>query len=341
MKTPATSSASTAAAAAPVAASAAFRVRPPILLFGDSLTQFGFGIATATSVDSGQAQAKDRVVKEYNVGWASLLSSAYTRRADVLNRGFSGYNSRHAVELLLPRVFTGPYPTSPTLVSAAASPPQPRPLFCTVFFGANDAALPGEPQHVPVDEYVDNIGRIVTGIRASMTVIDKNAASTTPQREGATAADPADPYSFPIILMTPPPVHEKSWVNFREDLEESDRTNEVTRNYGLRLIDEVQKSGLDDGIRSTYRNCQVLDTWTLLDGDSEERKVYLSDGLHLNASGNIRVYEGLMELLREKYPCLCPMDDDDGEGKYGKRGGIPVEEPIWKELVDGVEMNLN
>ena len=56
--------------------SLSFRVRPSILLFGDSITEYGFGI------------------EEVRFGWASLLSSLYSRRADVLNRGFSGYNTK-------------------------------------------------------------------------------------------------------------------------------------------------------------------------------------------------------------------------------------------------------
>lgn len=107
------------------------RIRPAIVLFGDSITQQGFGWEGAS-------------------GWVSLLSSAYSRRADVLNRGFSGYNTRHALDIL-PRIF--------------GEPSQEGVLFCTVFFGANDAALPGERQHVPLDEYGENLGKIVTSIR--------------------------------------------------------------------------------------------------------------------------------------------------------------------------------
>ena len=70
----------------------AFRVRPAIILFGDSLTQFSFGESGGGGGGGG------------GVGWASLLSSAYQRRADVFNRGFSGYNTRHALEIL-PKVF--------------------------------------------------------------------------------------------------------------------------------------------------------------------------------------------------------------------------------------------
>ena len=80
-------------------------LRPQWVLFGDSITQRGFGPG----------------------GWASVLADAYTRKVDVINRGYSGYTSRWAVHLL-DQVF----------------PPQAAAdvQLATVFFGANDAALP-------------------------------------------------------------------------------------------------------------------------------------------------------------------------------------------------------
>lgn len=130
--------------------------RPAIILFGDSITQQGFA-STSNSL-----------------GWVGLLSNAYARRADVLNRGFSGYNTRHAVNLL-PKVFGQDMDPNNT-------------LFVTVFFGANDASLPGERehnQHVPIEEYEDNLRLIVQDIGSKLK-------------------------ETPIILITPPPLDEKN-----------------------------------------------------------------------------------------------------------------------------------
>ena len=112
----------------------ALRIRPAIVLFGDSITQQGFGL-------------------DGKIGWASLLASDYSRRADVFNRGFSGYNTKMAMDLL------------PSIFSSSSDDMDSGTLFCTVFFGANDAALPGERQHVPMEEYAKNLGTIVTSIR--------------------------------------------------------------------------------------------------------------------------------------------------------------------------------
>ena len=95
-----------------------FRMRPSIILFGDSITEQGFGCFGTGFPDA-------------TFGWASLLAADYSRRADVLSRGFSGYTSRHAVEHLLPKVF----PPHDSDDGGSC-------LFATVFFGANDSALP-------------------------------------------------------------------------------------------------------------------------------------------------------------------------------------------------------
>lgn len=81
-------------------------MRPTFVCFGDSITQRGFA-----------------------PGWTGMLADAYQRKADVVNRGYSGYNTRWALQLL-PRVFPEPLP--------GGEPP----ALVTLFFGANDAALP-------------------------------------------------------------------------------------------------------------------------------------------------------------------------------------------------------
>lgn len=128
-------------------------MRPLIVLFGDSITQQGFGM-------------------NGNVGWASLLASDYARRADILERGFFGYNTNHAVERLLPRIFGGSNndiddDSSATTTATITSPllENRNILFCTVYFGANDATLPGQRQHVPLEDYAKNLDKIINTIR--------------------------------------------------------------------------------------------------------------------------------------------------------------------------------
>lgn len=118
------------------------RNRPSIILFGDSITQLGFSGSSSTS----------------SPGWVSLLSNAYARRADVFNRGYSGYNTRHAMDThFLSSVF-----------GSADGKQSDSVIMVTVFFGANDASLPGDRehcQHVPIDEYESNLRKIVESIQ--------------------------------------------------------------------------------------------------------------------------------------------------------------------------------
>jgi isoamyl acetate esterase len=245
------------------------RGRPCIVLLGDSLTQFGFGDIGAN----------------VTVGWASHLAARYSRRCDVLNRGFSGYNSQHILDLL-PSLF--PKDADGALLV--------EPAFCTVWLGANDAALPGEPQHVDLDDYARNIDSIVVELRARV--------------------GPA----VPILLLTPPPVDEVAWMNYRER-QTPDRNNDVARLYGLEVVKIAER----------HPRCAVIDTWEALSGASETRSTFLVDGLHLNEDGNRIVFEALMKTIHEKFPEVAPAPDDDGEASVCKEG-IPLEGQLWREL---------
>lgn len=109
--------------------------RPVVLLLGDSLTQQSF-----------EPQ-----------GFGTALAAAYARerKADVLNRGFSGYNSR-----LLSRVVPS--------VLAQLGGPLDRVALVTLLVGSNDATRPGSSQHVPVGEYVQNLHAIIAMVHARL-----------------------------------------------------------------------------------------------------------------------------------------------------------------------------
>ncbi|KAL7567976.1 hypothetical protein ACA910_019684 [Epithemia clementina (nom. ined.)] len=253
-----------------------FRIRPSIVLFGDSITQQAFGV-------------------DGHVGWASLLAARYSRRADVLNRGFSGYNTQLAVDKLLSRVFTGPIMIPPTESGVESINRTSHALFCTVFFGANDAAMPGEKQHVPIKTYEQNLVRIIEHIQSTLG------------------------NHTPIVLLTPPPFDAEAWMKFRS-LTKPGRSNEVAQSYGDVVKKVANKFGL-----------AVVDTWILMEGGSPKKSSYLSDGLHLNEKGNRAVYEGLMSAIAKTYPHILPMED--GDGKYGT-SGVPLEEDLWQKAIE-------
>jgi len=96
---------------------------PSILLLGDSLTQLAFE------------------------GWGAQLAHVYQRRADVVNRGCSGYNTEFYSRLPLPKL--------------------PNVCLVTIFFGANDASLLDENphHHVSVEDYQRNLSRLIERVR--------------------------------------------------------------------------------------------------------------------------------------------------------------------------------
>ncbi|XP_039143375.1 GDSL esterase/lipase At5g62930-like isoform X1 [Dioscorea cayenensis subsp. rotundata] len=165
--------------------------RPHFLLFGDSITEQSFGPA----------------------GWGAALANTYSRKADVLVRGYGGYNTRWALFLL-----NSLFPPNCLTPPAAA----------TIFFGANDAAILGrtsERQHVPINEYKVNLLKIVQQM--------KNCSS-----------------AMLVVLITPPPVDEHGRKEYARSLygekamELPERTNEITGNYAKQCIDLAKELDL-------------------------------------------------------------------------------------------------
>lgn len=136
------------------------------------------------------------------------LSDSFQRRADILNRGFSGYNTDWG-RLILPRLVSKEH----------------LPDVVVVFFGANDAALAelNPHQHVPVERYWDNLGAMCDYL------LDAGLPKTA------------------IVLITPPPVHEEMWMQHNLDKEwtRSDRLNSVTRLYAQAVEELGRERGID------------------------------------------------------------------------------------------------
>ncbi|GMF64601.1 unnamed protein product [Phytophthora lilii] len=112
------------------------RLRPVLLLLGDSLTE------------------KGTIPK--STGWVTLLQNEYQRPATVIPRGLSGYNTRwylnYGIPIIQGEISSGAY----------------MPAFVTIWLGANDAALPNgssPAQHVPVESYKQNLTTIVQSVK--------------------------------------------------------------------------------------------------------------------------------------------------------------------------------
>ncbi|GFP92360.1 GDSL esterase/lipase at5g62930 [Phtheirospermum japonicum] len=210
-------------------------MRPQIVLFGDSLTQRSF--------ESG--------------GWGASVADIYSRKVDVVLRGYGGYNTRWAL-FLLHHIFPLPLST------------MPPPVAVTIFFGANDAALlsgTGKKQHVPKDEYKDNLRKMVHHI--------KNLSPNTL-----------------VVLITPPPVDKQGRREFARSLygdkasEVDDRTNEVTGEYADECVNLAQEIGVPS-----------INLWSKMQETNGWQKKFLSDGLHLTPEGNAVIFQEVVKIF--------------------------------------------
>ncbi|KAF7825539.1 GDSL esterase/lipase CPRD49 [Senna tora] len=89
-----------------------------------------------------------------NEGWGAILAHLYSRRADIILRGYPGWNSSCALEVL-DQVFPKEDAVQPSLV--------------VVYFGGNDSMLPhpsDSGQHVPLQEYIENMRKIAIHLKS-------------------------------------------------------------------------------------------------------------------------------------------------------------------------------
>ncbi|EPS60272.1 hypothetical protein M569_14532 [Genlisea aurea] len=160
--------------------------RPLFVLFGSSIVQISFS----------------------NGGWGAMLSDIYARKADIVTRGYYGWNSRRALKILH-QVFPKDAAKQPSLV--------------IVYFGGNDSMGPhssGLGPHVPLEEYVENMRKIATHLQ-----------SLSPD--------------IRIIFLSCPPVNEaKIRENTSSYFSELVRTNELCRQYSEACIELCNEMGV-------------------------------------------------------------------------------------------------
>ncbi|XP_057808148.1 GDSL esterase/lipase CPRD49-like [Salvia miltiorrhiza] len=153
--------------------------RPQFVLFGSSVVQMSYNVG----------------------GWGAIFADLYARKADVLLRGYSGWNTRMALEVL-DKVFPKDEAVQPSLV--------------ILYFGGNDATKPhpsGLGAHVPLPEYIENMKKMIAHIKS---LSDETR----------------------IICLTSPPVNEaKVRELFGNALDDQARTNEGCGIYSEKLVE--------------------------------------------------------------------------------------------------------
>ena len=132
----------------------------------------------------------------------------------------------------------------------------PKVRILTIWLGANDAALPGSPQHLPLDVYSANLATLVR-----------------------TVTSPASPYFSPVtkvVVIIAPPVSTAMWGEHRlaqgKDL---DRDFEVTRTYAEAAKAVAKQEGVP--AVDLWSAC-----WAAVGEDQGRLGELLTDGLHLN-----------------------------------------------------------
>ncbi|KAL1918713.1 uncharacterized protein VTP21DRAFT_2735 [Calcarisporiella thermophila] len=211
-----------------------------IVLFGDSITQYSFMLS-------------DR-------GWGAQLSDVYSRKLDILNRGYSGYNTDWAIPALEQM-----FPSVKKKENCVR--------LVTIFFGANDAAVPPSHQHVPLERYKANLRHMVNIVL---------------------------PYAK-VILVTPPPVEEILWKRrcISNNKKECDRFYSITQKYAQECILVARELGVP-----------AVDIFDILSKRANNHVdglgAFLWDGLHLSSLGNDVVYEAVYKCIRLHCPELSP-----------------------------------
>ncbi|GAA5994136.1 hypothetical protein JCM11641_003833, partial [Rhodosporidiobolus odoratus] len=218
-------------------------------------------------------------------GLAASIAAEYTRKLDVMNRGLSGYNTRWAVPCLkewLPKKDSD----------------EPKTQLMTIWLGANDSALPGEPQHVPIDDYTSNLREIISLIRS-----------------------PTSPYHSPsasLILITPPPIYPPDWAIVRASRglpDRPDREQSNTKAYA----EAVKRLGEEEGVPVVDAYSAI---WDAAGGKEGNLKPFFTDGLHLKVKGYEFVVEGVKRVIAEHYPA-----------KHWDQ--LPLLFPYWRDIMTG------
>ncbi|KAJ2772988.1 isoamyl acetate-hydrolyzing esterase [Coemansia nantahalensis] len=270
-----------------------------LLAFGDSITQFGFYPA--------------------NSGYLIHLAQHFHRRMDVVNRGFSGYNTadaRRIADLVLPqtqqkapgtnpglrrRLLPGSRPHRPTaLATTGASgklwpqgrgntfPTQEGKLqLCILFFGANDARLEGERHHLPVEQYGDNLRYLASLLR------DPDSAHYSPDTR--------------ILIVTPPAVGDRMIERTTAPGAQAPIRNSVTGTYAGMAMAVARELGIPhvdlySAINDAAKTAAAQDPHGRLEGYDR----YLVDGLHLSSGGNKLLYDLIIKTIAANWPEMAP-----------------------------------
>ncbi|QPG74476.1 hypothetical protein FOA43_001806 [Brettanomyces nanus] len=226
-------------------------------MFGDSITEFAFN------------ELPPAFGKNVQFTLGAALSNAYTRKLQVVQRGFSGYTSKHAIRLV----------DSMLRFEHDQRPDAEKVRIAFVFFGTNDARAKGtnpeNTQHVDIDDYVSNM---------------KNITRKFQKRK------------IPLVVITPGLHNQKMWDEvYPEDLQTGDyRSCQLNLEYS----DAVAKECLQMGVPVVHLYSAM--SKYLSEHTGETSKDLLADGIHMSGMGYRIIYDELMRQIHQNFPEVYP-----------------------------------
>ncbi|XP_054161418.1 isoamyl acetate-hydrolyzing esterase 1 homolog [Oppia nitens] len=205
-----------------------------VILFGDSLTQ--------------------RAFEPQEGCWGSLIADRLQRISDVIVRGFSGYNSRY-LRMIGHKVFP------PVMNFSDVS-------CVTILLGANDANDIDSPsgQHVPINEFEDNLTAIVNHLETIGITKDK------------------------IIMISPPIYCHHKWVMFCNEKKKpiSKKDNQTVGKYAEAVVRVAQTNDIE-----------FLDIYKHF-SEQPNHETLLCDGLHFSRKGSQLMFELIWPLIETR-----------------------------------------
>lgn len=245
--------------------------RPTIICFGDSITQQGFREG----------------------GWLCLLAEWYEQKADILNRGFSGYNTKWALEVAYEKSF-GSWQERPTMV-----------IMC---FGANDASTDG--QHVPLDDYQANLKALVARLRGKWPRLPVLLVTCPPVCDA----------KYSAFCLATHGAEATRWLSISQRYAEA--CVSVYHQLEQEELAELSADAEQDFSDSDFLG--VLDLFATEEKNGipafgREDELF-TDGLHLTPFGNKRFFECIRAAIQLYFPSLASPS-------------LPPAFPHWSKLV--------
>ncbi|KAJ3209129.1 hypothetical protein HDU83_000220 [Entophlyctis luteolus] len=227
---------------------------PKFVLLGDSLTEFGLSQPG---------------------GWCTRLMAHYSRKVDVVVRGFASYNS-YWLSLAL----------EPMLIGITRNPSEVK-MF-TLLIGTNDYVNPPSNKHVPLDKYASNLRKLV---------LQLNKFSPTAK----------------ILVISPPPMS-VSIIYDGEQTPENTKVYatianaKLYRDACLATVKELQTI-VGPGLASLDTWNEVFLKQQNYDFGKFNASVQLgeffSDFRHMNAEGNRLLFEAVVKVIDDRWQELC------------------------------------